>query len=108
MCGCCLGVASDYLTDLSLLQLFVSQRTGISVEVVRPSIFRTWWWPFVAVGILVAAGYAGFKVVSSKWFQRYLEPIGIVASLLVFWFATSGGLFNVIRGLPMYYVDQNE
>lgn len=31
---------------------FVGERTGVVVEVVTPSIFRTWWWPFIAVGIL--------------------------------------------------------
>jgi oligosaccharyltransferase complex subunit gamma len=91
--------------DASTFQHFTGERVGILVDVVRPSIFRTWWWPLVAVAILLIAGYTGISFATSDFFKKNIERIGILASMFIYWFATSGGLYNIIRGMPFSYPD---
>ncbi|CAG9467342.1 unnamed protein product [Pedinophyceae sp. YPF-701] len=78
---------------------FVRQRTGVSAAVVRPSIFRSWWWPFFAVGFLGVVAYVGVKIYLSP-IVRFL-PLWILGALALYTFSVGGGLYNIIRGIPL-------
>jgi hypothetical protein len=36
-----------------------------------------------------------------------ITALWALGALAVYWFATSGGMYNIIRGIPLYYRGQN-
>ena len=43
------------------------------------------------------------------YYAPFMKNLGLWAAgvLFVYWFSVSGGMHNIIRGVPLYYPDQN-
>jgi hypothetical protein len=52
-----------------------------------------------------AGGYAAWLVYNSPIVK--ITALWALGALAVYWFATSGGMYNIIRGIPLYYRGQN-
>lgn len=61
----------------------------------RPSVVN------IALGLAMLSGLAAvaWKLYNSALAKSY--PLWTVACLAVWWFSTSGGMYNIIRGMPM-------
>jgi oligosaccharyltransferase complex subunit gamma len=63
--------------------------------------------PFLPLFILLLLGsftVFGYKFSQSSWI--HYMPLYICGSLIVFWFSVSGGMYNIIRGMPFLGVDR--
>eukprot|EP01024_Parvocaulis_polyphysoides_P011526 TRINITY_DN14045_c0_g1_i4.p1 TRINITY_DN14045_c0_g1~~TRINITY_DN14045_c0_g1_i4.p1 ORF type:complete len:334 (-),score=27.91 TRINITY_DN14045_c0_g1_i4:91-1092(-) len=79
---------------------FVSDRTGMQAEEIeRPSALKSPVFQVFALIVLITGAYIGHKIYYSEWIQNPF--IWISACLFVFWFATSGGMYDIIRGVPL-------
>eukprot|EP00775_Hariotina_reticulata_P013474 gene13474-13600_t len=73
-------------------------------EVDRPSILKS---PFFPLGLLVfflVGGYAAWVVYNSPIVR--ITGLWMLGALAVYCFATGGGMYNIIRGMPLYYRNQ--
>eukprot|EP00198_Chlamydomonas_reinhardtii_P009936 XP_001699273.1 OST3/OST6 family protein [Chlamydomonas reinhardtii] len=85
---------------------FVSGRTGAAAaEIDRPSIYKSPFFPPVIFGGVLTAAYLGYKVYALGALRH--SAIWAVLSLAVFWFSASGGMYNIIRGMPFFIRDRN-
>jgi hypothetical protein len=81
---------------------FVRGRTLLSAAAVdRPSFIKSPAFPFVALAVLAGLAAVGWKLYNSPLVRQ--TWVWAVGSLVVYGFATSGGMYNIIRGVPMYY-----
>eukprot|EP00882_Tetradesmus_deserticola_P025835 GHRQ01028410.1.p1 GENE.GHRQ01028410.1~~GHRQ01028410.1.p1 ORF type:complete len:109 (+),score=41.66 GHRQ01028410.1:214-540(+) len=55
--------------------------------------------------IHASGGYVAWVVYNSPIVK--ITPLWALGALAVYWFATSGGMYNIIRGMPLYYRGQN-
>ncbi len=60
----------------------------------------------MALLTLVALAYVGWKLYNAP-FMRH-TGLYALGSLLVFWFSASGGMYNIIRGMPLYTYQNNK
>lgn len=82
----------------------VGAQTGISVgEITKPSLLTSPLFPFLALGVIAAGSYVAYQLYYAEFMKNQL--IWTTGTLLVFWFAVSGGMHNIIRGVPMYFFD---
>ncbi len=84
---------------------FVADRTGFKVDKIdRPSFFRSAFFPPAALAALAAGAWAAWLLYQAPFMrQLWIYALG---SLFVFWFSVSGGMHNIIRGVPLYYFNQ--
>lgn len=76
-----------------------------AAEVDRPSILKSPLFPVGLLAFICGGGYAAWRVYNSPIVRiTWLWALGALA---VFWFATSGGMYNIIRGIPLYYNGPN-
>eukprot|EP00892_Ulva_mutabilis_P004234 jgi/Ulvmu1/2182/UM013_0027.1 len=59
----------------------------------------------VLLMLLVPGAYAGWRIYTSSWIGN--PWIWSVAVMAVFMFATSGGMYNIIRGIPLVRQQEN-
>jgi hypothetical protein len=52
-----------------------------------------------------AGGYVAWIIYNSPIVK--ITALWALGALAVYWFATSGGMYNIIRGIPLYYRGQN-
>ena len=85
---------------------FVRERTGIDIgKVEKPTVFQAWWFPFVAIAFLSSILYIAYKVFYADFMKNMV--VYALATLFVYWFSVSGGMHNIIRGMPMVTIDPN-
>lgn len=83
---------------------FVRDRTGYDIgRVVKPAASQSWWFPFVALSFLSSLAYVGYKIMYADVMRNML--MYALATLLVYWFSVSGGMHNIIRGMPMVTIN---
>eukprot|EP00878_Enallax_costatus_P013988 GHUV01014628.1.p1 GENE.GHUV01014628.1~~GHUV01014628.1.p1 ORF type:complete len:325 (+),score=65.92 GHUV01014628.1:255-1229(+) len=84
----------------------VSSSSGKAAgEVDRPSIVKNPLFPIGLLAFICVGGYTAWVVYNSPIVRiTWLWALGALA---VFWFATSGGMYNIIRGMPLYYTGPN-
>mmetsp|Transcript_31696 Transcript_31696/g.70465 ORF Transcript_31696/g.70465 Transcript_31696/m.70465 type:complete len:344 (+) Transcript_31696:1411-2442(+) len=71
----------------------------------RPSLTKN---PLFPVFVLVAAILLAFVGWKLYWTPIVQHPtIWAIGALAVFWFSVSGGMFNIIRGMPMFIYDKS-
>lgn len=83
---------------------FVQESTGLGVgEIKRSSLLHSRLMPLFSlafIGGAVAIGYQLYYAPFMRW-----KPLYAAGALVVWWFSTSGGMFNIIRGVPMVGFD---
>ena len=85
---------------------FVKDKTGIDIgKVEKPTVFQAWWFPFVALSFLSSLAYIAYKVFYADFMKNMV--FYALATLFVYWFSVSGGMHNIIRGMPMVTIDPN-
>ena len=85
---------------------FVREKTGIDIgKVEKPTVFQAWWFPFVAIAFLSSILYIAYKVFYADFMKNMV--VYALATLFVYWFSVSGGMHNIIRGMPMVTIDPN-
>ena len=72
-------------------------------EIVKPSFLTSAFFPPLALATLALGGYVAFQLYYAEFMRNQL--IWTTSTLVVFWFAVSGGMHNIIRGVPMYFFD---
>lgn len=79
----------------------VKDRTGLTAAPVdRPSIVKSPLFPLVALAALAGGGAVAWKLYNSPIArQTWVWALGALA---VYGFSTSGGMYNIIRGMPLY------
>lgn len=83
---------------------FISATCGLSPGDLSELHQRSPFLPLFVLLFLGASTVIGYKVSQSPLIH-YL-PFYIIGSLTVFWFSLSGGMFNIIRGVPMVGIDR--
>lgn len=84
---------------------FMSKTDLRAADIDRPTLLKNPLFPPLALVGLGAAAYVGWKLFNTPLVQN--RPIWLAGSLVVYWFSTSGGMFNIIRGMPMYQRGQD-
>ncbi|KAI8462644.1 MAG: hypothetical protein J3K34DRAFT_527603 [Monoraphidium minutum] len=85
---------------------FVKGRTSMPhAPIDRPSFIKSPLFPLAALVALAGGGLVAWRLYNS-WIVRITWLWGLGA-LVVYGFSTSGGMFNIIRGMPMYIVERN-
>mmetsp|Transcript_9372 Transcript_9372/g.34384 ORF Transcript_9372/g.34384 Transcript_9372/m.34384 type:complete len:370 (+) Transcript_9372:136-1245(+) len=93
-----------YGWDAEGIASFVKSRTSLRVDAIkRPSVTDEPWFPFVALISLASAVYAAYKAFQMK-IQSNPYFLGF-ACLAICFFSLSGGMYNIIRGVPMFSQD---
>lgn len=83
---------------------FVRERTGHDIgRVDKPAATQSWWFPVVSVSFLSSVAYVGYKVMYADVMRNML--MYALATLFVYWFSVSGGMHNIIRGMPMVTIN---
>lgn len=79
---------------------FVEQTTGaFYVPPKPPSVTERPWFPFAALAGLAVVCVVAYKLYYAPFLRyRWLYLLG---GLVVYWFSVSGGMYNIIRGMPM-------
>lgn len=97
---------SNYPWTAEDMASFIRERTGVAIgDIDKPSVFKSRLFPVVAVAIIGLGGWVAYNLYYAEFMKnRVLWTIG---TIVVFWFAVSGGMHNIIRGVPMYYADPN-
>ncbi|GBG83042.1 hypothetical protein CBR_g36660 [Chara braunii] len=87
---------------------FVTSRTGLPMGViVRPPPVTKFQILLTAVVFIVASPFVGRPL----WQTRHLllDPrVWCVGAFLIYFFSVSGGMYNIIRGMPMLMLDRNQ
>ena len=83
---------------------FVRDRTGYDIgRVDKPAVTQSWWSPFIALSFLSSLAYVGYKIMYADVMKNML--LYALATLFVYWFSVSGGMHNIIRGMPMVTIN---
>ena len=61
--------------------------------------------PPVFVAAVLALGFLAYNLYYAPFMKNL--ALWVFGVLVVYWFSVSGGMHNIIRGVPMYYPDQN-
>ncbi|GAQ79061.1 Oligosaccharyltransferase complex [Klebsormidium nitens] len=84
---------------------FVEARTKLKVgEIVRPPPLSKLQVSLILAAVLLLGPYIGYKVLSLPAVQ---EPkLWAIAAIGVYYFSVSGGMYNIIRGIPWATADE--
>ena len=83
---------------------FISATSGLSPGDLSELHQRSPFLPVFVLLFLGASTVVGYKVAQSPLI--HYMPMYIIGSLIVFWFSLSGGMYNIIRGVPMVGIDR--
>lgn len=85
---------------------FLGSRHGLkAAEIDRPSIYKSPFFPVLTLAGVLVAGYLAYKVHVVALLQH--TALWALLSLVVYWFSVSGGMYNIIRGVPFFIRDRN-
>ncbi len=76
-----------------------------AAEIERPSIYKNPWFYVTIAGGLATLGVVLWKLFTTNLVRH--PAIWAVLALAVFWFSASGGMYNIIRGMPLFIRDRN-
>lgn len=80
---------------------FVKGRTSAShAPIDRPSFVKSPIFPLVALAFLGVGGLVAWKLYNSPIVR--MTWLWCLGALVIYGFSTSGGMYNIIRGMPMY------
>lgn len=112
-CGCCCcccswlymlqcgaGIQEYPWPAEELLSCFVGKSQLKADKVTRPSILTHPLFPLFAAAFVLTGAYTAWRLYNSP-LLRY-TALWAVGGLVVFWFSTSGGMYNIIRNVPLY------
>lgn len=71
----------------------------------RPSIYQNPWFYVTITGGMAVLGVLVWKLFTTNLVRH--PAIWAVLALAVFWFSASGGMYNIIRGMPLFIRDRN-
>lgn len=83
----------------------IRARTGLSYgRIERPSFLKQPGVMLLLASCALSFPYAAYVA----WTLPFMHSPALwtCAALFVYWFSTSGGMYNIIRGMPMFFVDQ--
>ena len=84
---------------------FLADRTGFKASgIERPSFLRSPLFPLALLGFLSAAAFVFYQLYYAEFMKNTL--IWTAAIIFVYWFSVSGGMHNIIRGVPMQHWDR--
>lgn len=84
---------------------FLRDKTGINIEKVdRPSFSRSPLFPVVFLAAVLVLGIVAYNLYYAEFMKNLV--LWVMGVLFVYWFSVSGGMHNIIRGVPLYYPDQ--
>lgn len=84
---------------------FVTERTQLKPGAIeRPSFLKSPMFPVLVLGVLSLGAWLAFKLYYAEFMKNTL--IYMVAVIAVYWFSVSGGMYNIIRGVPMQHWDK--
>eukprot|EP00200_Dunaliella_tertiolecta_P004164 CAMPEP_0202341696 /NCGR_PEP_ID=MMETSP1126-20121109/2576_1 /ASSEMBLY_ACC=CAM_ASM_000457 /TAXON_ID=3047 /ORGANISM="Dunaliella tertiolecta, Strain CCMP1320" /LENGTH=343 /DNA_ID=CAMNT_0048932541 /DNA_START=87 /DNA_END=1118 /DNA_ORIENTATION=+ len=90
-----------------IVEFFSTPRAGRQQlqfgQVDRPSFLKSPWFPYVAAGAV--AGAIGLVYLLWRTIARH-PAFWAVGAVGVFWFSVSGGMYNIIRGMPLFLKDK--
>ncbi len=75
------------------------------MQVEQPSFMRSRLFPPVFVAAVLAMGFLAYNLYYAPFMKNL--ALWVFGVLVIYWFSVSGGMHNIIRGVPMYYPDQN-
>jgi len=85
---------------------FSADRTGLHAGTIeRPTFLKSPFFPVIVLGVLSVGAWIGLKLYYAPFMKNPL--IWITAVIAVYWFSVSGGMHNIIRGVPMQSWDRN-
>ncbi|CAK0762797.1 hypothetical protein CVIRNUC_002993 [Coccomyxa viridis] len=85
---------------------FLLETTGIKIDKVeQPSFMRSRLFPPVFVAAVLAMGFLAYNLYNAPFMKNL--GLWVFGVLVIYWFSVSGGMHNIIRGVPMYYPDQS-
>jgi hypothetical protein len=77
----------------------VSRQTGFSAGAIeRPTVVQNPLFPLGLLAFIVVGGTVAWKLYNSPIVR--ITGLWTLGALGVYWFATSGGMYNIIRGIP--------
>ncbi|GFR44322.1 hypothetical protein Agub_g5535 [Astrephomene gubernaculifera] len=98
----------DYPWPAETFVDFIGTRHGVTAAAVdRPSFVKSPMFPFVVLGAVVTVLYLAYKALTTQMALLRSPVLWAVLSLAVFWFSASGGMYNIIRGVPFFIRDRN-
>jgi oligosaccharyltransferase complex subunit gamma len=81
----------------------VSRQTGFSAGAIeRPTVVQNPLFPLGLLAFIVLGGAVAWKLYNSPIVR--ITGLWTLGALGVYWFATSGGMYNIIRGIPFSIV----
>ena len=84
---------------------FIADRTGFKASgIERPSFAKSPLFPIALLGFLSMAAFVGYHLYYAEFIKNTL--IWTAAIIFVYWFSVSGGMHNIIRGVPMQHWDR--
>lgn len=84
---------------------FVVERTNlVGGTIERPSLLKSPWFPVLVLAVLSMGAYVAYNLYYAEFMKNTI--IWMVAVIAVYWFSVSGGMFNIIRGVPMQHFDR--
>jgi len=83
---------------------FISATSGLSPGDLSQLHQRSPFLPVFVLLFLGASTVVGYKIAQSPLI--HYMPLYVIGSLTVFWFSLSGGMYNIIRGVPMVGMDR--
>lgn len=85
---------------------FVTDKTGLVIgKVDKPSIFTSPAFPVMVLVIIGMLGVVGYKLYYAEFMKNLI--IWASGSIFILWFSVSGGMHNIIRGIPFSTMDPN-
>lgn len=85
----------------------VSRQTGLTAAAVeRPTVVQNPLFPVMLLGSIVVGGAVAWKLYNSPVVR--ITGLWTLGALAVYWFATSGGMYNIIRGIPFSIVQNGK
>ena len=89
------------------LGAFVQERTGLSPGDLSAAgaAGRSRWLPVVTLLLACGLGFVGWKLYQAP-FMRWM-PLYATGIMFLYWFSVSGGMYNIIRGVPFVGYNRN-
>jgi oligosaccharyltransferase complex subunit gamma len=83
---------------------WVAETAGVkAAKIDRPSFVTHWTFPFVVLSVLMGGGAVAYKLYYSPLLK--IPALWAAGIIFVFFFSVSGGMHNIIRGVPMQHLD---
>eukprot|EP00850_Spirogloea_muscicola_P008051 SM000042S15318 [mRNA] locus=s42:365178:366358:+ [translate_table: standard] len=92
--------------SLEGIAAFVQHRTNVSIgPVARPPPISKQALGIIVAVLVIAAPYVGTKLMTIRT-PLHDARLWALAGVVIYWFSVSGGMYNIIRGMPMFMQDR--